>query len=68
MDIKGRKMSKLAVLRKMFADMYGYLFAGMFDDLFDFGKHRTLKQSVGFYIFYVGLFLSVSSVLNAFGV
>ena len=40
----------------------------MFDDLFDFGKHRTLKQSVGFYIFYVGIFLAFSSVLNLLGV
>ena len=39
----------------------------MFNDLFDFGKQRTLKQSVGFYIFYVALFLGVSGVLKLMG-
>lgn len=36
----------------------------MFDDLFDFGKKRTLKQSVGFYIFYVGIFILVSTAMG----
>lgn len=34
----------------------------MFDDLFDFGKKRTLKQSIGFFIFYA----SVAVLLNEF--
>lgn len=40
----------------------------MFDDIFNFGKRRTLKQSVGFYIFYAGLFMGVSGVLSLIGV
>ena len=40
----------------------------MFKDLFDLGKTRTLKQSVGFYIFYAGLGLTVTMLLNAFGI
>jgi len=40
----------------------------MFDDLFNFGKQRTLKQSVGFYIFYVCLFMGVSGFLSLMGV
>ena len=39
----------------------------MFDDLFDFGKTRTLKQSVGFYIFYVGIFLGVTGLIRLLG-
>ncbi len=39
----------------------------MFDDMFDFGKRRTLKQSVGFYIFYASLFMGVSGVLKMLG-
>lgn len=39
----------------------------MFDDLFDFGKRRTLKQSVGFYLFYAAIFLGISTVLNFIG-
>lgn len=31
----------------------------MFDDLFNFGKRRTLKQSIGFYLFYFFLFMGV---------
>jgi hypothetical protein len=37
----------------------------MFDDLFDFGKKRTLKQSVGFFIFHSGLILAVMAVVKA---
>lgn len=40
----------------------------MFDDLFDFAKKRTLKQSVGFFIFHTGLVLTVMVVLNVMGV
>ena len=39
----------------------------MFNDLFDFAKQRTLKQSVGFYIFYVTVFLGVSGLLKLIG-
>lgn len=39
----------------------------MFDDLFNFGKQRTLKQSVGFYLFYASLFLTVSGVAALLG-
>ena len=40
----------------------------MFDDLFNFGKQRTLKQSVGFYIFYACLFMGLSGFLSLMGV
>ncbi len=40
----------------------------MFDDLFNFGKKRTIKQSVGFFIFHSGLILGVMALLTAFGV
>jgi hypothetical protein len=40
----------------------------MFDDLFNFEKQRTLKQSVGFYIFYGCLFMGVSGFLSLMGV
>lgn len=40
----------------------------MFDDLFDFAKKRTLKQSIGFFIFHSGLVLVVMTVLTAFGI
>jgi hypothetical protein len=39
----------------------------MFTDLFDFGKKRTLKQSVGFFIFHSGLVLAVMAVMSALG-
>lgn len=39
----------------------------MFDDLFDFSKRRTLKQSVGFYLFYACLFMGVSGLLSMAG-
>jgi hypothetical protein len=39
----------------------------MFDDLFDFSKQRTLRQSVGFYIFYAGLFLGFSGLMSLLG-
>jgi hypothetical protein len=40
----------------------------MFDDLFNFGKQRTLKQSVGFYIFYACLAMGVSGFVTLLGV
>lgn len=40
----------------------------MFDDLFDFSKKRTLKQSIGFFIFHGGIVLAAMMVLSAFGV
>ena len=39
----------------------------MFDDLFNFSKQRTLKQSIGFYLFYVCLFMGVSGFLSLAG-
>lgn len=39
----------------------------MFEDLFDFGKQRTLKQSIGFFIFYGGIALSITGLLSLFG-
>ncbi len=39
----------------------------MFKDLFDFGKTRTLKESVGFFIFHSALALGVMAVLSALG-
>ena len=40
----------------------------MFDDLFDFSKKRTLKESVGFFIFHSALILTVFAVLSMMGV
>lgn len=40
----------------------------MFEDLFNFGKQRTLKQSVGFYLFYACLFMGLSGFLTLVGV
>ena len=40
----------------------------MFDDLFDLGKKRTLKQSVGFFLFHTTLvfaLMAVASLLSA---
>ena len=39
----------------------------MFDDLFDFSKKRTLKQSIGFFIFHSGLVLGVLAVMSLVG-
>lgn len=36
----------------------------MFDDLFDFAKKRTLKQSVGFFIFHGGIAFAVVTMLE----
>ncbi len=40
----------------------------MFKDLFDFGKKRTLKESVGFFIFHSGLALGAMFVLDLLGI
>lgn len=40
----------------------------MFDDLFNFGKERTLKQSVGFFIFHSTLIVLVLAALKLLGV
>jgi hypothetical protein len=40
----------------------------MFEDLFNFAKKRTLKQSVGFFIFHSGLILAVFVLLTAAGI
>lgn len=42
--------------------------ARMFDDLFDFGKKRTLKQSIGFFLFHGGLITLVIGFLKVLGV
>ena len=39
----------------------------MFDDLFDFAKKRTLKQSVGFFIFHSTLVVAVMTALQVLG-
>lgn len=36
----------------------------MFKDLFDLSKTRTLKESVGFYIFYGTIGLGLSGILG----
>ena len=40
----------------------------MFDDLFNFAKKRTLKQSIGFFIFHGALAVTVMTVLQTMGV
>ena len=40
----------------------------MFEDLFNFGKQRTLKQSIGFFIFHSAVILGVYALLSALGV
>jgi len=39
----------------------------MFDDLFNLGKKRTLKQSVGFFIFYGGVAMLLTGALQLAG-
>ena len=39
----------------------------MFDDLFNFEKRRNLKQSIGFYLFYVCLFMGFSGFMTLLG-
>ncbi len=40
----------------------------MFNDLFDFSKKRSLKESVGFFIFHGGIAFSIMMTLKALGV
>ncbi len=40
----------------------------MFNNLFDFSKPKTLKESIGFYIFYACVFVCISVLLNMMGV
>lgn len=39
----------------------------MFNDLFDFGKKRSLKESVGFFLFYAGIFVGLSGFMKLAG-
>ena len=39
----------------------------MFNNLFDFGRRRSLKESIGFYIFYTAVFGSVTGILSLLG-
>ncbi len=40
----------------------------MFNNLFDFSKRKTLKESIGFYIFYACVFGVITVALNLMGV
>lgn len=40
----------------------------MFNDLFDFGKKRSLKESVGFFLFHSGLIITVMTVMTVLGI
>jgi|DeeseametaMP1786_FD_contig_21_226892_length_500_multi_4_in_0_out_0_2 hypothetical protein len=44
--------------------MYAVTGAAMFDDLFDLSKKRSFKQSVGFYLFYLMLFIGASTIVD----
>ncbi|MCC7305707.1 MAG: hypothetical protein IT558_05550 [Alphaproteobacteria bacterium] len=44
------------------------MFKTMFDDLFNFGKKRTLTESIGFFMFHSGVILVVFGVLSALGI
>ncbi len=39
----------------------------MFNDLFDFGKKRSLKQSVGFFLFHGGIAVTIMTLLKVVG-
>ena len=39
----------------------------MFNNLFDFSKRKTLKESIGFYIFYACVFGVITVALNLMG-
>jgi|GEM_PF-1120110 len=39
----------------------------MFDDLFDLKKKRNFKQSVGFYLFYVLMFIGTTTIIDLIG-
>lgn len=38
--------------------------AYMFDDLFNFGKKRTLKQSIGFFLFHSTVIMAVMALVR----
>jgi hypothetical protein len=40
----------------------------MFNDLFNFGKKRSLKESIGFFLFHGGLITAVMVVMSALGI
>lgn len=39
----------------------------MFDDIFNFSKQRSLKQSVGFFVFYGTIALAATTVIDLIG-
>lgn len=39
----------------------------MFSDLFDFGKKRSLKESIGFFLFHGGIAFTAITLLKVFG-
>lgn len=39
----------------------------MFDDLFNFGKRRTGKQAVGFFLFYGCIFMGIGGFMTMMG-
>lgn len=40
----------------------------MFDDLFNFGKKRTLTESVGFFMFHSGVILVIMGMMSLLGI
>lgn len=38
----------------------------MFRNLFDFSKARTLKESIGFYVFYTTIALAITGLAGLF--
>ncbi|PZQ44404.1 MAG: hypothetical protein DI551_10205 [Micavibrio aeruginosavorus] len=57
-----------------FSDMNGYCFAiiqarssKMFNDLFNFKKQRSLKESIGFYLFYACLIMGLQGFAMMLG-
>ena len=40
----------------------------MFDDLFNFGKKRTLTESIGFFMFHTGVILVVMGTMSLLGI
>lgn len=40
----------------------------MFKDLFNFGKTRTLGESIGFFMFHSGVIMVVFGVLSLMGI
>lgn len=51
-----KTLGKYRVLEKM-----------MFKDMFNFGKTRTLKESIGFFIFHTTLVVTVMAALKLSG-